>query len=454
MRLTRAVRELNAEHGTRTRVIALHTEAERRASFVRAADEAVQLRETGAGSPYLDHDELARALRVARADAAWVGWGFVAEDPTFAELCASLGVTFIGPPPEAMRLLGAKIEAKVLAEQTGVPVAPWSGGPVAGIDDGRRHAATIGYPLIVKSRSGGGGRGIRIVRSEAELEEALERTTAEAARTFGDPVIFMERLVEGGRHVEVQVIADQHGTVWAPGVRDCSVQRRNQKVIEESSSPALTREQDASLRESAKALVKAAGYVNAGTVEFLYQPTEKLFTFLEVNTRLQVEHPVTEATTGLDIVKLQIHVASGGRLEGEPPSEFGHAIEARLNAEDAEQEFAPAPGTVEFMRLPTGPGVRVDTGMTVGDVIPPAYDSMVAKVIAWGRDRPEALARLRCALRDTTVVLRGGTTTKSFLLDLLDRPEVVAGTADTGWLDRTGTVTSPRPIGHAWAALV
>jgi acetyl/propionyl-CoA carboxylase alpha subunit/acetyl-CoA carboxylase carboxyltransferase component len=454
MRLIRAVRELNAEHGAATRVIALHTEAERRASFVRAADEAVQLRDTGAGTPYLDHGELARALRVARADAVWVGWGFVAEDPAFAEVCAELGVTFVGPPPEAMRLLGAKIEAKVLAEQAGVPVAPWSGGPVAGIEDGRRHAETIGYPFIVKSRSGGGGRGIRVVRSEAELEEALARTQAEAARTFGDPVIFMERLVEGGRHVEVQVIADQHGTVWAPGVRDCSVQRRNQKVIEESSSPALSFEQDRSLRESAIALVKAAGYVGAGTVEFLYQPDEQLFTFLEVNTRLQVEHPITEETTGLDLVKLQLHVAEGGRLEGSCPQVFGHAVEARLTAEDADQGFAPAPGRVELMRLPTGPGVRVDTGFSVGDVISPLYDSMFAKVIAWGRDRPEALARLRCALRETTVVLRGGTTTKSFLLDLLDRPEVVAGTADTAWLDRTGTISGTRELADAWVALV
>ncbi|NYJ08302.1 biotin carboxylase N-terminal domain-containing protein [Petropleomorpha daqingensis] len=454
LRLTRAVRELNAELGTRSRVIALHTEAERRATFVRAADEAVLLRETGAGSPYLDHAELARALRESGADAAWVGWGFVAEDPAFAELCAELGVTFIGPPPEAMRLLGAKIEAKVLAEQAGVPVAPWSGGAVAGIDDGRRHAETIGYPLIVKSRSGGGGRGIRIVRSEAELADALTRTQAEAARTFGDPTIFMERLVEGGRHVEVQVIADQHGTVWAPGVRDCSVQRRNQKVIEESSSPALSPEQDRSLRESAIALAKAAGYVGAGTVEFLYQPEERLFTFLEVNTRLQVEHPVTEETTGLDLVKLQLHVAEGGRLEGEPPPGSGHAVEARLTAEDAEQGFAPAPGRIELMRLPSGPGVRVDTGFGDGDVIPSQYDSMIAKVIAWGRDRPEALARLRCALRETTVVIRGGTTTKSFLLDLLDRPEVVAGTADTGWLDRTGTGGGARLDGDAWVALV
>ena len=319
LRLIRAVRELNAEHGSRTRVVALHTEEERRATFVRAADEAVLLRGSGAGSPYLDHAELARALRAGGADAAWVGWGFVAEDPAFAELCADLGVTFIGPPPDAMRLLGAKIEAKVLAEKTGVPVAPWSHGPVEGPDDGRRHADAIGYPLIVKARSGGGGRGIRVVRSEAELEEALARTRSEAEKSFGDPVVFMERLVEGGRHVEVQVIADQHGTVWAPGVRDCSVQRRNQKVLEESSSPALSPEQDAALRESAVALVRAAGYVGAGTVEFLYQPEEQLTTFLEVNTRLQVEHPVTEQTTGLDLVKLQLHVAAGGRLEGDPP---------------------------------------------------------------------------------------------------------------------------------------
>ncbi|SFT93066.1 Acetyl/propionyl-CoA carboxylase, alpha subunit [Geodermatophilus amargosae] len=454
LRLVRAVRELDAEHGTRTRVIALHTEAERRATFVRAADEAVQLAETGGVNPYLDHTELGRALRVSRADAAWVGWGFVAEDPAFAELCAGLGVTFVGPPPEAMRLLGAKIEAKVLAEKVGVPVAAWSRGPVEDPEDGRRHAEVIGYPLIVKARSGGGGRGIRVVRSPGELEEALERTRGEALRSFGDPVVFMERLVEGGRHVEVQVIADQHGTVWAPGVRDCSVQRRNQKVIEESSSPALDPEQDAALRESAIALVRAAGYVGAGTVEFLYQPQERLTTFLEVNTRLQVEHPVTEATTGLDLVKLQLHVAAGGRLEGDPPPATGHAVEARLTAEDAEQGFAPAPGRVELLRLPTGPGIRVDTGLGVGDVVPPQYDSMIAKVIAWGRDRPEALARLSCALRETTVVLRGGTTTKSFLLDLLERPEVVEGTADTGWLDRAGAIGGDRADATAWVALV
>src|SRR6478735_8253277 len=457
MRLTRAVRELNEEHGYGIRVIALHTESERRATFVRAADEAVVLRETGAGNPYLDHEELGRALRESRADAAWVGWGFVAEDPAFAELCASLGVTFIGPPADAMRLLGAKIEAKMLAEQTGVPVAPWSGGPVEGVEDGRRHAAAIGYPLIVKSRSGGGGRGIRIVRDESELEEALTRTQAEAERTFGDPTIFMERLVEGGRHVEVQVIADQHGNVWAPGVRDCSVQRRNQKVIEESSSPALTAEQSVSLRESSMALVKAAGYVGAGTVEFLYQPDEKLFTFLEVNTRLQVEHPVTEMTTGLDIVKLQLHVASGGHLEGGPPPVRGHAVEARLCAEDPEQGFVPAPGRLARLRLPTGAGLRVDSGVREGDVVPAEFDSQIAKIIAWGADRDEALSRLRRALTQSTVVVDGGTTNRSFLLTVLEQPEVREGRIDNRWLDRftagNGHVPPPDPLGLLSAAV-
>ena len=447
MRLIRAVRELNAEHGCGITTIALHTDAERRAMFVRQADEAVTLRKTS-GIVYLDHAELERALREARADAVWVGWGFVAEDIAFAELCARLNLTFIGPPPTAMRTLGDKVEAKLLAEKVGVPLAPWSGGPVATREDARRHAEAIGYPLIIKARSGGGGRGIRKVYAPDELEVALERTQGEAERSFGDPVVFLERLVTDARHVEVQVIADNYGNVWAPGVRDCSIQRRNQKVIEESSSPLLTKEQADHLRSVSAELVRAAGYRGAGTVEYLYQPDHKAFTFLEVNTRLQVEHPITEVTTGLDLVKLQIFVAGGGVLEGDCPPEFGHAVEARLNAEDADNDFAPAPGTVRLLKFPLGTGIRVDTGIAQGDVIPPDYDSMVAKVIAWGRDRNEALARLRTALRETTVVIDGGTTNKSFLLDLLDRDEVVSATADTGWLDRSGagTATGPSPM--------
>ena len=434
VRLIRAVRELNLEHGFGMRTIALHTEAERRATFVLEADEAVVI--GGEKSPYLDYEELERALRESSADAAWVGWGFVAEDPAFAELCERIGVVFVGPPPEVMRRLGDKIGAKQFAEEVGVPVLAWSQDPVETVDAALEHAGSIGYPVMVKARAGGGGRGIRVAASEEELAPAFERARDEALSSFADATIFIERLVTGVHHVEVQVIADDHGTVWAAGVRDCSIQRRNQKVIEESSSPALGPEQESELRAAAVTLAREAGYRNAGTVEFLYQPDEKAFTFLEVNPRLQVEHPVTELTTGLDLVKLQLHVARGGRLEGDSPPTSGHAIEARLNAEDPERDFAPSPGTVDLLRLPSGPGVRVDTGLAEGDSIPAEYDSMVAKVIAWGRDREAARARLRRALGETTVVVRGGTTNKSFLLDLLDRPEMIDGTADTGWLDR------------------
>src|SRR5664280_997791 len=455
VRLIRAVRELNSEYGYGIKVIALHTAAERGALFVRSADEGVLLRDKGdLGSPYLDHAELERAMIAARADACWPGWGFVSEDAGFVELCDRIGVTFIGPPAAASRKLGDKVQAKYLAEATGVPVAPWSKGPVEDLASALEHAEVIGYPMILKARSGGGGRGIRMVFDPSELEEAIERTQSEAQKAFNDPVIFMEKLVQGGRHIEVQVIADNHGNAWAPGIRDCSIQRRNQKLIEESGSPALTAQQDADLRKGAVALVKEAGYRGAGTVEFLYQPEEKMFAFLEVNTRLQVEHPITEESTGLDLVKLQILVADGHRLEGEAPPNHGYAIEARLNAEDADNGFAPSPGRVELLTLPTGPGIRVDTGIATGDAISPDYDSMVAKIIAWGRDRPEAMARLRVALRETTVVVKGGTTTKSFLVELLDHPEVINGTADTGWLDRAGLTDEPRVAAYADAALL
>jgi acetyl/propionyl-CoA carboxylase alpha subunit len=425
MRLVNAVRELRHEHDVDIVTIALHTRAERAAMFVREADEAVCIdegRASDAGNPYLDLEVLRRALVAARADSAWVGWGFVAERPEFAELCDDLGIVFIGPSADVMRRLGDKIGAKLLAEQAGVPVAPWSRGPVHTIDEAHRHSEAIGFPLMIKATSGGGGRGIRKVDDAAGLAEAFDSARAEGLKAFGDPTVFMERVVTGARHVEVQLIADHHGTVWAVGVRDCSLQRRNQKVIEESHCIALTAGQDRDLRAAAVRLAEAAGYQNAGTVEFLFQPDEQLFAFLEVNTRLQVEHPVTELTTGLDLVKLQIHVASGGRLVGEPPPSEGYAIEARLNAEDPQRAFAPAPGTVETLSLPVGPGIRVDTGIAEGDVIPPEYDSMIAKVIAHGRDRAEALARLHRALSQMTVLVRGGTTNKSFLLDLLTRP--------------------------------
>ena len=444
MRLINAVREWNAEGRPALRVIAVYTAPDRHAMFVREADEAVLIgpddQDEGsfAASPYLDYAELERALRQCRADAVWPGWGFVSEKAEFAELCDRLGITFVGPSAEVMRKLGDKIESKRLAEQVGVPLAAWSGGPVASLEEAREHAETIGYPLMVKATAGGGGRGIRLVGSAEELDEAFERASSEASKTAGDATVFLERAIRGGRHVEVQVVADAAGTVWTLGVRDCSVQRRNQKVIEESASTALDGEQEQALRSHAAELVRAAGYVNAGTVEFLYEPKERQMSFLEVNTRLQVEHPVTEATTGTDIVKLQLHIAAGGTLaavaDAAPPT-FGHAIEARLTAEDPERGFAPAPGRIEHLALPAGPGIRVDTGVAAGDVIPPQFDSMIAKVIAWGRDRGEARARLSRAVKQTATVIRGGTTNKAFLLDLLDRPDFVHGEVDTTWLD-------------------
>ncbi|WP_116101889.1 carboxyl transferase domain-containing protein [Amycolatopsis thermalba] len=454
MRLIHAVGELNAEGGPRIETVALYTDADRNATFVREADIAYNLG-PAANRPYLDLAVLERALIETKADAAWVGWGFVAEDPAFAELCEKIGVTFIGPNPDAMRKLGDKIGAKLIAEEVGVPVAPWSRGPVEDLDAALRSAERIGYPLMLKATAGGAGRGIRVINNADELRDAYERTSQEAARAFGSGVVFLERLVTGARHVEVQVIADGQGTAWALGVRDCSVQRRNQKIIEESSSPLLAPDQVAELKASAERLAVAVGYRGAATVEFLYHPVEKLFAFLEVNTRLQVEHPITEATTGMDLVKAQLHVASGGKLEGTPPAELGHAIEARLNAEDPDRDFAPAPGRIALLDLPAGPGIRVDTGVSEGDTIPADFDSMIAKIIAYGRDRDEALSRLRRAMRETTVLIEGGTTNKSFVLDLLDQPEVIDASADTGWIDRVraqGRLVSHAHSGIALAA--
>jgi acetyl/propionyl-CoA carboxylase alpha subunit/acetyl-CoA carboxylase carboxyltransferase component len=449
MRVIYAVRELNAQRDQSIRLIALHTAAERGAMFVREADEAVAL----AGG-YLDLADLERALVEARAEAVWVGWGFVAERPEFVDLCERLGIVFVGPDAAVMRTVGDKIGAKRLAEEAGVPVAPWSGGPVATPEEAREHAERIGFPLMIKAAAGEGGRGIRRVDEPGALEAAFVSARAEAEQAFGDGTLLMERLITPARHIEVQVVADGEGGAWAVGLLDCSCQRRNQKVLDESASTALTPAQSREVLDAARRLALRAGYQNAGTVEFLYEPAAKRFSFMEVNARLQVEHPVTERVTGLDLVKLQLHIAGGGHLEGEPPSPQGHAIEARLNAEDAALGFAPAPGRIALMRLPTGPGLRVDTGVAKGDVIPPDFDSMIAKVIAWGRDRDEALARLRRALADTVVVVDGGTTNQGFLLELLDRPELRAGELDTTWLDRLQLRGEIVPVRHADVAIL
>ncbi|WGT47423.1 carboxyl transferase domain-containing protein [Tessaracoccus lacteus] len=468
MRLIHAVRDLNAEHPEAEPLvtIALYTDQERSAMFAREADEAYPL---GPASerPYLNHDLLARVLLEARADAVWVGWGFVAEDAAFADLVENLGITFVGPSGEAMRRLGDKIGSKLLAEEVGVPVAPWSRGGVDTLDEALAAADRIGYPLMLKATAGGGGRGIRRVDTAADLEDAYQRTRDEAERAFGSGIVFLEKLVTGARHVEVQLISDGE-TAWALGVRDCTVQRRNQKIIEESASPLLTAEQTAQVKESAERLALSVGYRGAATVEFLYHPADRLFAFLEVNTRLQVEHPITEVTNEFDLVKAQLHVAGGGLLT-DRPTEFGHAVEARLNAEDPDRDFAPAPGLITRLDLPAGPGIRVDTGVAEGDTIPADFDSMIAKIIAFGRTRSEALGRLRRAMRETTVVIEGGATNKSFVLELLARPEVVGPAsapadtsrrgapvewADTGWIDRVRAEGGLVADEHAGIALV
>src|SRR4051812_5712064 len=328
MRAIHAVRELNEERDEPIRVIALYTETERHALFVRQADERHCLGPAmvDGKSAYLDYERLEHALTETRADAAWVGWGFVAEHPAFAELCDRLGIVFAGPEADTMRALGDKIEGKKLAERAGVPVAAWSGGPVESVEDARRFGEQLGFPLMIKAAAGGGGRGMRRVTGADEIETAFERARAEAESAFGDPSVLMERLVEDARHVEVQLIADGQGGVWALGVRDCSYQRRHQKVLEESASPALTPEQEREVAASAVRLAEQTGYRGAGTVEFLYEPDAGRFSFMEVNPRLQVEHPVTEMVTGTDLVRLQLHVAAGGRLEGDPPPPNGHAI--------------------------------------------------------------------------------------------------------------------------------
>lgn len=476
MRFIHAARELNAERrgGVPITTIALHTDGERLAMFAREADEAWSL---GPASqrPYLNHELLARVLTEARVDAVWVGWGFVAEDAAFADLVTSLGITFIGPSGDAMRQLGDKIGAKLLAEEVGVPVAPWSRGEVHTPDEALEAAERIGYPLMLKASAGGGGRGIRRVDGADDLTDAFERTRDEAQRAFGSGALFLEKLVTGARHIEVQVISDG-AQAWALGVRDCTVQRRNQKIIEESSSPLLDADQIELVSRSAERLALKVGYQGAATVEFLYHPGLKEFAFLEVNTRLQVEHPITEVVTDFDLVKAQVRIAAGEKLPPVRPVEDGHAIEVRLNAEDPDRDFAPAPGRISRLDLPTGPGIRVDTGFGEGDEIPADFDSMVAKIIAHGRSRAVALARLRRALAETTVVIEGGATNKSFALALLERVELIGpdadaadvwdaaptsrvgsdfeGWADTAWIDRARAAGDLVVDAHAGVALV
>lgn len=440
MRFIRAAQEYNSLNGTSLSTAAFYIDAENEALFAKEADTSIALSSlpsfaAGTGSPYLNKSLMIEALKTAECDAVWVGWGFVSEDAEFVEMVEKEGLVFLGPDSKAMALLGDKIAAKELCETSNVPILAWSRGPVRSVDEARTHAQNIGYPCIVKAANAGGGRGIRFVHTPEELERQFNSAREETVRITGDDIVFIERLVENGRHLEVQCLSDRHGTVHTFGVRDCSVQRRNQKIIEETPPPGFAADKIAEIEAAAQRLMVSASYESAGTVEFLYDIKSEDFIFMEVNTRLQVEHPITEQLYTVDLVKGQIDVAFGNKLPEERAVPRGAVMEVRLNAEDPDRDFTPSPGRVVRYTIPSGPGIRVDSGIEHGSVIPTDFDSMIGKIIASGPTRHDAIARLKRALGELRIKIEGGTTNRAFLLDLLSTEEVLRGGVHTRFVE-------------------
>ncbi|BCW94838.1 MAG: biotin carboxylase N-terminal domain-containing protein [Fimbriimonadales bacterium] len=426
-RVIQACRELSIKS------VAVYSEADSGAPFVREADEAYLLGGAPASESYLNIPRLLEIARWSGAEAIHPGYGFLSENPDFAAACAQAGIVFIGPRPEVIRLLGDKGEAKRAAERAGVPIVPgYNPAHAASAEELQRAAQQIGFPVLLKAVAGGGGKGMRVVETPGAFLEAAESASREAQNAFGDPRLMLERYLARPRHIEVQVLADQHGRVLHLHERECSIQRRHQKIIEESPAPNLPPETRAALCDAAVRLAEAVGYTNAGTVEFLYDPQTEQFYFLEVNTRLQVEHPVTEMVTGIDLVHWQLRIAAGEPLTLETPPQHGHAIEARLYAEDPDNDFAPALGTLLAYAQPHLPGVRFDSGVETGATITPHYDPMIAKVIAHAPDRLAAIRRLINALEQTVAL--GVRTNQAFLIDLLRHPAFQAGDLHTGFL--------------------
>ena len=427
VRVIRACRELSL------RAVAVYSEADRGALHVRLADEAYPIGPASPRESYLAIDKLIEVARRAKCDAVHPGYGFLSENADFADAVRDAGLVFVGPPGDVQRRLGEKTQARRLARDAGVPVAEGTLEPLRDLDDARREAKRIGYPVMLKAAAGGGGKGMRAVASAAELDAAWRMSSGEATGAFGSSSLFVEKLIEGARHVEMQILADAHGGVVWLGERDCSIQRRHQKLIEESPAPSVDDALRARLGDAAVRIARAAGYQNAGTVEFLVDAREG-FSFLEVNTRLQVEHPVTEAVTGLDLVALQLRIAAGEPLPStqDDVRRRGAAIECRVTAEDARGGFVPATGRVWLLREPTGPGVRVDSSLFDGLAVTSDYDPLLMKIIAYGSDRQEALARARRAVRETIVA--GLTTSLAFHAHVLDEPDFVAGRYDTSYV--------------------
>jgi acetyl-CoA carboxylase, biotin carboxylase subunit len=428
IRVIRAARELGIP------TVAVCSEPDVEALHARAADEQVVIGPAAAARSYLDVDAVLEAAAEVGADAVHPGYGFLSERADFAERLDQAGITFVGPSAEAIRLMGDKALARSTAAHAGVPTVPGSDGPVAGVPEALDVAAEIGYPVAVKAAAGGGGRGIRIVGTPEELRSAVPTAQAEAAAAFGHGEVYLERFVEHAHHVEVQVFGDGSRFLHL-GERECSLQRRRQKILEEAPSPSITEQVREAMTAAAVRLAAEVSYRGAGTVEFLYDPDQHDFFFIEMNTRIQVEHPITEMVTGRDLVREQLNVAAGNPLSftQEDVEVRGHSIELRLNAENPAMQFMPSPGPLEVMRMPAGPFVRIDSGYEQGTAVSPYYDSLLAKVVVWDENRPRALARARRALDEVHIV--GVQTTAPFLREVLDLPEVVEGRYHSTFLE-------------------
>ena len=430
-----AVRVIRALHELGVEAVAVYSTADEGALHTRLADQAVCVGPPPAAESYLRIPSIIAAATTTRCDAVHPGWGFLAENPAFVAACLDNELAFVGPSAETMARMGDKAVAKHELAAAGIPVVPGTDGATT-LEDAHGAAEEAGYPVLLKAVAGGGGKGMRLVEGPDELEGAFQTAAAEAEAAFGDPELYLEKAIVPARHVEIQVLADGAGGVLTLGERECSIQRRHQKLIEESPSPALTAETREQMEDAAERAARAIDYRNAGTFEFLLGSDGSFF-FIELNARLQVEHPVSELVTGIDIVREQLRIAAGETLSATGRAERrGHAIEVRINAEDPTRDFLPVPGRIERFRVPLGPGVRVDTHVEEGTLIPPNYDSLLAKVIVWDTDRPTAIDRCLRALAELEVV--GVPTTKAAAMDVLRTEEFASGRYSTGFLEEAG----------------
>jgi acetyl-CoA carboxylase biotin carboxylase subunit len=436
LRVIRACRELGIQ------TVAVYSEADRESLHVRFADDDVCIGPPPSRQSYLKIPAIIAAAEITGADAIHPGYGFLAENAEFADTVTASGLVFIGPTGEQIRQMGDKATARKLAQDAGVPVVPGTPGTVQDLDEALASAEEIGFPVIIKATAGGGGKGMRVAQNAEQFEQVFSLAQNEALAAFGNGEVYLEKYLARPRHVEIQVMGDQHGTIRHFGERDCSVQRRHQKLIEESPSPALTPALREAMGEAAVRLAQRIGYIGAGTLEFLLDEDGQFY-FMEMNTRIQVEHPVTEQVTSFDLVKEQIRVAAGEPISfrGNGTRLRGHAIECRINAEDPYRNFQPSPGTITAYHPPGGPGIRLDTHVYAGYTVPPYYDSLLAKVIAYGNTREEALARMGQAL--DSFIIEGITTTIPFLARIIRHPEFVAGRVDTKFLERHPELLAP-----------